>query len=76
MYKWIRGQTDAAHYAEPFTKSHIYSPILWNTWALACDHENKDNLYSIYRNIVVRKPEGKDHLEDADIDGRITLKWP
>jgi hypothetical protein len=25
--------------------------------------------------VLVGKPEGKNHLEDPDIDGKITLKW-
>jgi len=25
--------------------------------------------------VLVRKPEGKDHLEDPGVDGRIILKW-
>jgi hypothetical protein len=25
--------------------------------------------------ILVRKPEGKNHLEDQDVDGWIILKW-
>ena len=28
----------------------------------------------VYR-ILVGKPEGKNHLEDAGVDGRIILKW-
>jgi len=25
--------------------------------------------------VFVRRPEGRDHLEDPGVDGRITLKW-
>jgi hypothetical protein len=25
--------------------------------------------------ILLRKPEGKNHLEDQGIDGRVILKW-
>jgi hypothetical protein len=25
--------------------------------------------------VLVRKPEGKDHLQDQDIDGRMGSKW-
>jgi len=32
------------------------------------------NRRSAYR-VLVRKPEGKNHLEDPGIDGRIILKW-
>ena len=28
----------------------------------------------VYR-VLVMKPEGKNHLEDPDIDGRIILRW-
>jgi hypothetical protein len=29
---------------------------------------------TVYK-IVARKPEGKDHLEDLGIDGRIIVHW-
>jgi len=25
--------------------------------------------------VLVRKREGRDHLEDVDVDGRIILRW-
>ena len=25
--------------------------------------------------VLVGRPEGRDHLEDPGVDGRITLKW-
>jgi len=28
----------------------------------------------VYR-VLVRKPEGKNHLEDPDVDGKIILRW-
>ena len=28
----------------------------------------------VYR-VLVRKPEGRDHLGDPDVDGRIILRW-
>jgi hypothetical protein len=28
----------------------------------------------VYR-VLVRKPEGKKHLEDPGVDGRVILKW-
>ena len=28
----------------------------------------------VYR-VLVGKPEGKNHLEDLGVDGRITLRW-
>ena len=28
----------------------------------------------VYR-VLVRKPEGKNHLEDQGVDGRIILRW-
>jgi len=28
----------------------------------------------VYR-VLVGKPEGKNHLEDPDVDGRIILRW-
>jgi hypothetical protein len=34
-------------------------------------HGNDEKTY----NILVGKPEGKNHLEDLDIDARITLEW-
>jgi hypothetical protein len=27
------------------------------------------------RYMLLREPEGKDHLGDLDVDGRIVLKW-
>jgi hypothetical protein len=32
------------------------------------------NRRGAYR-VLVGKPEGKNHLEDPDVDGRIILKW-
>jgi len=29
----------------------------------------------VYR-VLVRKPEGKSHLEDPGLDGKIILRWP
>jgi hypothetical protein len=29
---------------------------------------------AVYR-VLVGKPEGRDHLEDPSVDGRIILKW-
>jgi hypothetical protein len=33
--------------------------------------ENKRNAYKV----LVKKLKGRDHLEDVDVDGRITLEW-
>jgi hypothetical protein len=33
-----------------------------------------DERRGIYR-VLVGKPEGKSHLEDPSVDGRITLRW-
>jgi hypothetical protein len=27
------------------------------------------------RRVLAGRPEGRDHLEDLSVDGRITLKW-
>jgi hypothetical protein len=37
---------------------------------IACMGEMR-NAYKI----LVRRPEGRDHLEDLGIDGRISLEW-
>jgi len=37
---------------------------------VACRVERR----SVYR-VLVRKPEGKNHLEDPGIDGKIILRW-
>jgi hypothetical protein len=34
-------------------------------------HGEKKNAYTI----LVRKPEGRDYLEDISIDGKIIFKW-
>jgi hypothetical protein len=39
---------------------------------LRCDHMGERR--GAYR-VLVRKPEGRSHLEDPDVDGRIILKW-
>jgi hypothetical protein len=41
-------------------------------WAgyVACVGERR----SIYR-VLVGKPEGKNHLEDPGVDGRVILRW-
>jgi hypothetical protein len=39
-------------------------------WHAACMGEIK-----ISYQILVRKPEGNNHLEDPDLDGRTILKW-
>jgi hypothetical protein len=41
------------------------------SWAGHVARMGKRNAYRI----LVGKPEGKDHQEDLDVDGRITLKW-
>jgi hypothetical protein len=36
---------------------------MWHVWGIG-----------VYR-VLVRKPEGKYHLEDPGVDGRIILRW-
>jgi len=35
---------------------------------------NMEEMRNIYK-ILIGKPEGKNHLEDLDIDGRIIFEW-
>jgi hypothetical protein len=41
-----------------------------NKMGRACSMGERRNAY----NILIRKPKGRDHLEDIGIDGRIILK--
>ena len=44
-----------------------------NEMGVACSTYGREERY--IQSFGGRKPEGKNHLEDPDVDGRIILKW-
>jgi hypothetical protein len=69
---WRRLHNEELHnlYESPNIIRVIKSRKIRWTGHVACKGELR-NSYSI----LVRKPEGKDHLEDLGVDGEIILEW-
>jgi hypothetical protein len=49
----------------------------WSTWRWTHDHFSNNVCVAcmVDLRILVRKPKGKNHLEDLGIDGRVMLQW-